>query len=100
MPGCSRLARGSITAVRRNSRARILHCITTLDLGGEQRYLARIANRIDGERFDQTVAFSGNHDPAPLGFAPHVRQLRLSTRKPSARSVRAMPTAFAYGALA
>lgn len=59
---------------------RLLHWIGSLELGGEQRYLARIANRLDPAEFEQTVVYA--HGPTLRDeFAPHVRLVTVLGRK-------------------
>lgn len=77
-------------------RLKILHCIGTLEVGGEQRYLGQVTSRLDPQRFEQIVAFAGEADGAAAFFAPHVRLVRVLERKVRATAPRAWPTVARY----
>jgi glycosyltransferase involved in cell wall biosynthesis len=66
---------------------RLLHWIGSLDLGGEQRYLARIANRLDPAEFEQTVVYAFGSTLRDE-FAPHVRLCTVLGRKPNGLRLR------------
>ena len=63
---------------------RVLHWIGSLFLGGEQRYLVRVANRLDPERFQQTIAYAWGDDIRGE-VRPEVRCVRLLDRPRSSR---------------
>lgn len=63
---------------------RILHWIFSLSLGGEQRYLARIANRLDPARFRQTIAYAWG-DELLTEIRSEVRCVRLLARPPGSK---------------
>src|SRR5688572_17511003 len=66
---------------------RLLHVVGTLEIGGEQRYLARLAARLDPSRFTQTVAYS-NTDSMIVEFPGHVRFVKMTEHRPRAVRLR------------
>ncbi len=73
---------------------RVLHWIGSLSLGGEQRYLVRVANRLDPARFRQTIAY-GWGDDIRDEVRPEVRCVRLLDRpRPSRLAESPMMLAF------
>lgn len=81
------------------SRLRILHCIGSLQIGGEQSYLAQIAGRVDPERFDQTVAYTSAGEEASVGLPGHVRTVCVRERTPGATALSDWRGIAAYMAL-
>ncbi|MSP15053.1 MAG: glycosyltransferase [Myxococcales bacterium] len=72
---------------------RVLHVIASLEMGGEQRYLVRLANRLDPAVFEQLVVYSGE-DALRREFGPQVRFRTLGAAVPTVRhpaDLRAVP---------
>lgn len=76
----------------------VLHWIGSLSLGGEQRYLVRVANRLDPARFRQTIAY-GWGDDIRGEVRPEVRVVQLLDR-PRPSRVAESPMMLAFGRLA
>jgi len=72
-----------LTRNRQDAPIRLLHVLGTLEIGGEQRYVARLAQRLDPLRFTQTVAYS-NNGTMRAEFPPHVRFVRMTEHRPRA----------------
>jgi len=74
-------SRNAVNRQLEHQRIRVVHCIGTLELGGEQSYLAQVAARLDPDRFDQAVAFTGADEGAVVTLPPYVRRIRVLDRK-------------------
>lgn len=67
-------------------RLRLLHFVSTLEIGGEQRYLARVTGRLDPARFEQTVAYCAPNDMAG-DFRPDIELRQLLPFRPRANTL-------------
>jgi glycosyltransferase involved in cell wall biosynthesis len=72
---------------------RLLHFVSTLEVGGEQRYLARVAQRLDPDEFEQHVVYSPPRDMLSE-FPAHVRFEELMPVRPRATSLHSWQAAF------
>jgi glycosyltransferase involved in cell wall biosynthesis len=70
-----------------SKRIRVLHCVGSLEVGGEERYVARITSRMDPARFEQIVAYA-HGDRIRGEFAPGVELVEVLGHRPRASRVR------------
>src|SRR5262245_44741143 len=70
-----------------DARLTLLHVAGTLDNGGDQRYVARLTQRLDPHRFTQIIAYSNSDSMLPE-FPPHVRFVKMTEHRPRAVRLR------------